>query len=470
MLLDTSISELAAGLKKKKFSSVDLVREAYDRIERLDGQLGAFIAVKNKADALREAEDRDRERPSDASPLYGIPYSVKDVFCTRDLPTTAGSKVLEGFMSPYDATVVQKLKEIGAILIGKNSLDAWGHGGANENTDYAKAHNPWDPARIAGGSSGGPAAAVAARLVPFAIGEDTGGSIRNPASMCGVTGLKVTYGRVSRYGAIAYASSLDTVGPMAKSVADCAFILQAIAGRDLHDGTTSARPVDQYEAFVERGVKGMSIGFPTAFLRGDVATEVRETLERAAQKLNELGASIIEIDFSIIKHAVSAYYLVAMSETSSNLARYDGVRFGHGRECFTAETRRRICLGTYALSAGYADEFYKRAQKARTLFVQEFERVFEHCDSLLMPVTPHPASKAGEFADDPLKEYLEDLFTVPASLAGHPSLALPGGFTGGGLPVGMQIIGRKFHEGELFQIGHAFQSVTKWHEFTPPVS
>jgi aspartyl-tRNA(Asn)/glutamyl-tRNA(Gln) amidotransferase subunit A len=469
MFLNHSISELSELLRSREVSSVQLVSEAYHCIESLDPQLFSFITLRDKQEVLQEAEAKDRDRNSTHSPLYGLPFSVKDAYCTKGLRTTSGSKILDTFIPPYNATVVQRLLDAGAILIGKNNLDAWGHGGSTENTDYHAAHNPWDTSRIPGGSSGGPAIAIATRMVSFGIGEDTGGSIRNPASMCNVSGLKVTYGRVSRLGNIAYASSLDSVGPMAKSVADLAYILEVIAGKDPHDATSSAMPVEKYSEYLGKDIKGKIIGLPKEFFAEGIDPEVKDTVLKAAEKLESLGAELREVSMPALKYGVSIYYLIAMSETSSNLARYDGIRYGDERETLSAETMRRIMLGTYALSAGYAEELYKKAQKARTLIIQEYDRVLGECDSILSPVTPSLTPKIGELINDPLRNLLEDLYTVTINLVGVPSLAIPAGFSSTGLPIGIQLIGKKFHEGELFQIGHAYQQITDWHTQTPAI-
>jgi aspartyl-tRNA(Asn)/glutamyl-tRNA(Gln) amidotransferase subunit A len=469
MYLDLSITELAEKLQKKEISSVELVTEALERIEATNDDLHGFISVKCKEHALADAKKADETRTASSSVLHGLPFSLKDAYCTTDMPTTAASKVLEGFQPPYDATVYKKLKAEGAILIGKNNQDAWGHGGSTENTDFGAAKNPWDQNRIAGGSSGGSAIAVATRSVAFAIGEDTGGSIRNPSSMCNTSGLKVTYGRVSRYGAIAYASSLDTVGPMAKSVADLAVLLEIMAGSDPLDSTSSHRPVEKYTQSLGKDIKGKVIGIPKEFFAEGIDPEVKKIIEAAAKQFESAGAKIVDVSIPFLKHGVSIYYLIALSETSSNLGRYDGIRYGNVRENFSPETMRRIMVGSFALSAGYADELYKNAQKARTVLIQEYDKVFEECDVVLAPVTPSPPAKIGELMSDPLKNLLEDLYTVTINTVGVPSLAIPAGFTAEGLPVGMQIIGKKFHEAELIQMGDAYQRMTEWHKKLPPV-
>ncbi len=469
MLIDYSIKKLSDLLKKKEVSSVDLVKESYSRIENLNEKLHSFITVKDKNIALKEAEEKDKNIKSSSSMVYGLPFAVKDAYCTKDLRTTAGNKILDSFYPPYSATVFNKLIQAGSILIGKNNMDAWGHGASNENTDYKIPHNPWDMERITGGSSGGSAVSVATRMVPFAVGEDTGGSIRNPSSMCNISGLKVTYGRVSRYGAIAYASSLDTVGPMAKSVEDLSYLLEIIAGHDEHDSTSSRQNVEKYYQYLGKSIKGKVIGLPKEFFGQGLDPEIKKTVLTATKVFEKLGAKIQEISLPHFIYGVSIYYLIALSETSSNLGRYDSFRYGDKRELFSNETVRRILLGTYALSAGYADKLYKKAQKLRTILIQEYEEALKKCDVLLGPVTPSLPSKIGEMISDPLKNLLEDLYTGTINLVGAPALAIPAGFTEGGLPVGLQIIGKKFGEGELFQLGYLYQQETDWHKKLPPI-
>lgn len=468
MLLDHTIDELRALLKEKKISSRELVEEAYANIEKLDPKIGAFITVRDKKDALKDADASDAS--SSRGPLSGIPFSLKDGYVTKGLRTTAASKVLDTFIPPYNATVVQRLLDAGAILIGKNNMDAWGHGASNENSDYGPVKNPYDPSYVAGGSSGGSAAAVATRMTSFSIGEDTGGSIRNPASMCNVAGLKVTYGRVSRYGTIAYASSLDTVGPLAKSVEDIAEVLEVMAGVDPKDATSSRREVPEYGTLLERPLAGTRIGIPKEFFGKGLEVEVKTIFENAVKKFESLGAEMLEVSIPSLPFGVSIYYLIAMSETSSNLNRYDGVRFGQNRSFFGDEALRRISIGTYALKAGYHDELYGRALKGRTLLIREFDALWEKCDVLLGPTIPTLPNKLGANSKDPLSDYLADAFTVPVSLVGSPSLALPAGFSTSGLPVGMQIIGKKFDEATILAVGHAYQKATEWHKKKPTLA
>jgi len=468
MLINQSIKELSLLLKKKEISSVDLIKESYSKIEKLDNKLHSFITIRDKNEALKEAEVKDKERKEDSSIIYGLPFSIKDAYCTENFRTTAGNKILDDFIPPYSAAVYKKIIDSGSILIGKNNMDAWGHGGSTENTDYHPACNPWDLERIPGGSSGGSAIAISTRMVPFSIGEDTGGSIRSPSSMCNTSGLKVTYGRVSRLGAIAYASSLDSVGPMAKSVEDLSYLLEIMAGKDSLDSTSSKTKVDRYSQFLGAPIKGKTIGLPKEFFGKGLDPQIKKVLIDATKIFEKLGAKIQEVSLPHFIYGVSIYYLIALSETSSNLGRYDSFRFGGERELFSEETKKRILLGTYALSAGYADKLYKKAQKLRTILIQEYEEALKKCDVILAPVNPSLPSKIGELINDPLKNLMEDLYTGTISLVGAPSLSVPAGFAEG-LPVGMQIVGKKFGETELFQLGYLYQQETDWHKRLPPI-
>lgn len=468
MLIDKSIRELSDLLKKKEINSVDLVKESYSQIEKLEDKLHSFITIREKKESLKEAEKKDKERKEDSSIIYGFPFSIKDAYCTENFRTTAGNKILDDFLPPYSADVYKKIINSGSILIGKNNMDAWGHGGSTENTDYQPAHNPWDMSRIPGGSSGGSAISISTRMVPFSIGEDTGGSIRSPSSACNISGLKVTYGRVSRLGAIAYASSLDSVGPMAKSVEDLSYLLGIMAGHNDFDSTSSKTKVDRYDQFLGKSIKGKIIGLPKEFFEKGLDPKVKKVILDATKVFEKLGARITEVNLPHFVYGVSIYYLIALSETSSNLGRYDSFRFGGRRELFSTETKKRILLGTYALSAGYADKLYKKAQKLRTILIQEYNEALKTCDVLLAPVNPSLPSKIGELINDPLKNLMEDLYTGTISLVGAPSLSIPAGFAEG-LPVGMQIIGKKFGEGELFQIGYLYQQETDWHKKLPTI-
>lgn len=467
MLLDKTIVELAAGLRKKEFSSEELVLECYASIEKLNPKLNAFITIVDKEKALIQAKEKDKHRTSDKGPLYGIPFVLKDSYVTRGIRTTAASNVLGGYIPQYNATVYQKLTDAGAVLLGKMNMDAWGHGGSTENTDFGPAKNPWDTSRVAGGSGGGPAVAVASRMAAFAISEDTGGSIRNPAAWCGITGLKVTYGRVSRYGCIAYASSFDTVGPTAKTAEDCAYVLEAVAGIDPYDATSSSREVPAYSKHLQKDIKGLVIGIPKEFYSEGLDKEIKQAIGEARREFERLGVKIKEISMPLFDYGLAIYYLIGPSETSSNLGRYDGVRFGNNRTHFTEETMRRIMVGTYALSAGYYDAYYRSAQKGRTLFIREYEKALSQCDALLMPVTPTSPTKIGELINDPLKNLLADVYTTSQNPVGVPSLALPCGFTKSHLPIGMQLVGKMFFEERLLNLGYRYQQVTDWHTKKP---
>lgn len=467
MLVQLSITELAEGLRAKKFSVVDLVRECYERIDKYEKKINSFITLIDKKEALAVAEKKQKLLSSSSSPLTGIPFVMKDAYLTEGILTTAASKVLSDFIPPYSATVYERLLASGAILIGKMNMDAWGHGASTENTDYGPTRNPWDLTRSAGGSGGGPAAALAARFCSFAIGEDTGGSIRNPAAWCDVTALKVTYGRVSRYGAIAYASSLDTMGPTAKSAQDVAYVLEAIAGKDPYDATSSPIAVPKYSDEIAKGIRGMTIGVPMELLAEGVEPDIKKAILTAVEELKRLGIHIENVSIPMSEYCVPLYYITAPSETSSNLARYDGIRYGNERKYFTKETMRRIMTGTYALSSGYYDAYYRKAQKARTVFIEKYTSLLSKYDAILMPVMPSSATKLGHLLDDPVKNMLIDIYTVLVNIIGVPSLALPCGFTKNGLPVGMQLVGRMFSEDILLRIGHAYQRKTDWHSREP---
>ncbi|MBI5620038.1 Asp-tRNA(Asn)/Glu-tRNA(Gln) amidotransferase subunit GatA [Candidatus Gottesmanbacteria bacterium] len=467
MLLDKTIAELTAGLRGKQFSSEELVLECYSAIEKLNPKLNAFITIVDKKEVLAQAKEKDKQGTRDKGALYGIPFVLKDSYVTRGIRTTAASKVLGDYIPQYNATVYQKLLDSGAILLGKMNMDAWGHGGSTENTDFGPAKNPWDTTRVAGGSGGGPAVAVATRMGAFAISEDTGGSIRNPAAWCGITGLKVTYGRVSRYGCIAYASSFDTVGPTAKSAEDCAYVLEAIAGRDPYDATSSPREVPVYSKTLKKDIRGLVIGMPKEFYSEGLDGEIKQAIVQASKVLEQAGAKIKEISMPLFDYGLAIYYVIGPSETSSNLGRFDGIRYGSGRTRFTEETMRRIMVGTYGLSAGYYDAYYRSAQKGRTLFIREYEKALSQCDILLMPVMPTPPTKIGELVSDPLKNLLADVYTTSQNPVGVPSLAIPCGFTKINLPIGMQLVGKMFSESILLNVGYQYQQLTDWHTRKP---
>ncbi|MFH1833109.1 MAG: Asp-tRNA(Asn)/Glu-tRNA(Gln) amidotransferase subunit GatA [Candidatus Levyibacteriota bacterium] len=466
-----TIKEAKEGLETKKFSSLELVSACFEQIKRLNGKLNAYITVCEK-EAVGNAKRADEEinhTPSAIShkPLLGIPFSMKDIYSTKGIKTTAGSKILENYIPPYNATVYKKLKDAGAILIGKTNCDAFGHGSSTENSDYGTTKNPWNSEYVAGGSSGGAAAALASDMTIFEVGEDTGGSIRLPSSFCSTTGLKVTYGRVSRYGAIAYASSLDSVGPMGKCVHDNAYLLNIMAGIDSLDATSSPNKVPDYIKSVNKGIKGLKIGIPKEFYQEGLDSEVKGTINKALKTLEEKGAHIIDVSIPRTEYGIATYYIIAPSETSSNLARYDNIRFGSERENFGSEAKRRIMLGTYALSAGYYEAYYRKAMQVRTLIKNDFEKAFTQCDVIIAPVSPTPPFKIGEKVNDPLQMYLIDVYTVLINLAGLPSLALPCGFSKNGLPIGMQIIGPQFSEELLFNIGNKYEQESQHYKKKP---
>jgi aspartyl-tRNA(Asn)/glutamyl-tRNA(Gln) amidotransferase subunit A len=475
VLTQMGVSEIAASVRAKRVSAVDVVGAHLARIAEKDGAVGAFLAGSSEAaKAEARAIDERVARGEDPGPFAGVPIAVKDVINVRGLPTTCGSKILKGFHPPYEATVIQRLKAAGAIVLGKANMDEFAMGSSNENSAYGPVRNPWDPSRVPGGSSGGSAAAVSADFAAMALGSDTGGSIRQPAALCGVVGLKPTYGRVSRYGLVAFASSLDQIGPLTRSCEDAALTLEIIAGQDVHDATSSPRPVDDYRAALTQPTKGLRIGVPRDFLSKGVDPGVMAEFEKTLSVLEKDGASLVDVDLPNAPHAIAVYYLVATAEASSNLARFDGVRYGHRAESataratlkdmygetrdagFGAEVKRRIILGTFVLSSGYYDAYYVRAQKVRTLIRRDFETAFASCDVIATPTTPSPAFKLGEKTANPLEMYLADVFTVPANLAGVPGISVPCGFSNG-LPVGFQFVGPSFEEKTLIRAGHAVE-------------
>jgi len=475
------LTELAVGLRAGDFSSVELTRACLDRVGRHDAALNCFITV-TEAQALEAAHAADaRLRAGDAGPLTGIPFAHKDIFCTKGVKTSCGSRMLDNFPAPYDATVTRRLQDAGAVMIGKTNMDEFAMGSSNETSYYGPVKNPWDLARVPGGSSGGSAAAVAARLVPAATGTDTGGSIRQPAALCGITGLKPTYGRVSRYGMIAFASSLDQGGTFTRSAGDAALLLAAMAGFDERDSTSVDRPVDDYPARLDAPLTGLRIGLPQEYFGAGLDTGVGAAIEAALAEYAKLGATLVDISLPNTRLAVPAYYVVAPAECSSNLSRFDGVRFGYRvedprdltdlytrsrGEGFGAEVKRRILIGTYALSAGYYDAYYLKAQQVRRLIRDDFLRAFEQVDVIMGPTTPSPAFRLGEKADDPVSMYLSDIYTIAANLAGLPALSIPAGFVDG-LPVGLHVVGGYFTEAQLLNTGHRYQQVTDWHALIP---
>jgi aspartyl-tRNA(Asn)/glutamyl-tRNA(Gln) amidotransferase subunit A len=480
-MYDKTIAQQAQALRAGEISSVELTRLYLDRIQRLDQGLNSFITL-DEAGALAQATASDRRLAAgDASQLCGIPLAHKDIFCTQGLRTSCASKMLDNFVSPYDATVVSKFREAGAVVLGKTNMDEFAMGSSNETSWYGAVRNPWDRQRVPGGSSGGSAAAVAARLCAAATGTDTGGSIRQPAALCGITGIKPTYGRVSRYGMIAFASSLDQAGPMARSAEDAALMLQVMAGFDPRDSTCAEQPVPDYPAALAGSIAGLRIGLPAEFFAEGLDGAVAASIQSAMDELTRLGAELVDISLPHNHLSVPAYYVVAPAECSSNLARFDGVRFGYRcdnpqdltdlyersrREGFGVEVKRRILIGTYALSAGYYDAYYLKAQQIRQLIADDFKRAFSQVDLILAPATPDTAFKLGEKTDDPVTMYLSDIYTIAVNLAGLPGMSIPVG-PAGGLPVGMQLIGNYFDEARLLQVAHAFQQHTDWHQATP---
>jgi aspartyl-tRNA(Asn)/glutamyl-tRNA(Gln) amidotransferase subunit A len=480
MKLNTlTIHEAHGLLKKKEISAQELTRSVLERIHDADNRVGAYITVsEDMAMARAQAADRAISEGS-MSPLTGIPLSIKDLMCTQGIRTTCGSKILENFIPPYDASVIEKLNQAGAVIIGKTNMDEFAMGSSTEHSRIQITRNPWDLTRIPGGSSGGAAASVAADMCLGALGSDTGGSIRQPASHCGVVGLKPTYGRVSRFGLVAFASSLDQIGPLTKNVTDAAILMNVIAGYDRRDSTSVPRDVPDYTTALEPGAKGLKIGIPQEYWQSEgLDPEVRNAVHRAAQTLKDLGADPVDISLPHSEYVVAAYYLIAPSEASSNLARYDGVKYGfRDRQKsdllemyrstrsigFGPEVQRRIILGTYALSAGYYDAYYGKASQVRSLIMDDFKKAFASCDVILSPVAPTPAFPIGDKTDDPLKMYLSDIFTLSANMAGIPGLSVPCGFSSEGLPIGLQILGNYFAEETLLRAAAAFEKATDFH-------
>ena len=476
-----TIGSIRAAIAHEGATAAAICEAALERIAASDARLGAFIEV--AADAARvRAAALDRLPDNARGPLHGVPVALKDNLCTQGLATTAASKILAGYVPPYDATVVSRLEQAGAVVVGKANCDEFAMGSSTENSAFGPTKNPWDELRTPGGSSGGSAVAVASGMVPVSLGSDTGGSIRQPAALCGVVGLKPTYGRVSRYGLIAFASSLDQIGPFARTVADAAQMLQIIAGADVHDATASREPVSDYVSALTGEIAGLRIGVPRALLGEGVDTEIVTAVEQALQVLMARGARLVEVDLPHARFAIPVYYLVATAEASSNLARFDGVRYGYrtadGRtlktmylktrdEGFGAEVKRRIMLGTYVLSAGYYDAFYLKAQQVRTLIRRDYEAAFATCDIVAMPTTPRPAFRLGEKVNDPLQMYLEDIFTVSANLSGLPAISVPCGFSSTRLPIGLQLTGRPFDEAGLLRAADAYERETDWHRQMP---
>ena len=465
-------------------NAVDLTDAALARVDAPEPELNAYVTVTAEQARRQAAQAAEAfARGEVKSPLQGIPLAIKDNICTQGVRTTCASRILEHFVPPYDATVMQWLQAAGAVMIGKANMDEFAMGSSTETSHFGATRNPWGHANyVPGGSSGGPAAAVSAGLCAAALGSDTGGSIRQPAAMTGVVGLKPTYGRVSRFGLVAFASSLDQIGPLTQDVHDAALLLQAIAGHDPHDSTCGDVPVPDYTEFLDRGVEGLKLGVPREYFVAGMNAEVEAAVRAGIETLSQVGAELVDISLPHTPYAVATYYILANAEASANLARYDGVRFGFRAaepadlsemymrtraEGFGTEVKRRIMLGTYALSSGYYDAYYKKAQQVRTLFRQDFQHAFAECDALLTPVSPTPAFRLGERLDDPLQMYLADIFTIPMNLAGIPALSVPCGLTTDALPIGLQIAAPPFREGLLLQIGAAFEAVTSFHTLRP---
>jgi aspartyl-tRNA(Asn)/glutamyl-tRNA(Gln) amidotransferase subunit A len=484
-LTELSLKEMQTGLQTGQFSSRELIEAALERVTQLEPSLHAFLHLAAEA-ALKQADEADKRRATDdGKSLAGIPVAIKDVLTVEGMPATAGSKIIEGFMPPYTATAVKKLQAVGAIVIGKTNTDEFAMGSSTENSAYGVTHNPWDVSRVPGGSSGGSAAAVAAQLVPAALGTDTGGSVRQPASFCGVTGLKPSYGRVSRYGLIAFGSSLDCVGAFGRTAEDVSLVFETMAGRDPLDATSAEVdvPATALRFAQDVSLQGLRIGVPREYFIEGMQAEVQEKTRAAIAQLEAQGAEVREISLPHTEYALPVYYILAPAEASANLARFDGVRYGPRAEAdslwdvffktrgekFGSEVIRRIMLGTYALSAGYYDAYYGQAQKVRTLIKRDFETAFEQVDLIACPATPTTAFEIGAHTDDPLSMYLEDVFTLPASLAGVPGISFPVGFDDEGLPIGMQLLASHFREDLLFRATHVYQQATEWHKRKPEI-
>ena len=462
-----TITEAIKGLKEKKFSSVDLTKACLDRMAEVEGKLNAFVT--KSEDVLNQAKKADEEIAAGVDkPLLGVPFAVKDNFCTDGLKTTASSKVLEDFIPPYDATVVKKLKEAGAVILGKTNMDAWAHGSSTETSDFGTTKNPWDLERLPGGSSGGAAAAIASDEAIGSIGSETAGSIRQPAAWCGVVGLKPTYGRVSRYGVIAMASSLDCPGPLTKTVEDAALILNVLAGEDKYDATSSPNEIEDYTKNLTNKIDGLKIGVADDYMQGADA-ETKEIVGDALKQLEKLGAKIVHIKLFDPKYAIAVYTVLQRSEVSSNLARMDGIRFGSARHNFGEEAKRRIMLGTYALSSGYYDAYYSKAQKVRTVIIDDFKKAFSEVDVIIGPTAPVAALKVGASKDAAMFGEMMDVLVEPSAIAGLPGISIPCGFTKDGLPIGMQIIGPQFAESLILNVAYQYEQATQGYKEKPKI-
>ncbi|VAW38517.1 Aspartyl-tRNA(Asn) amidotransferase subunit A @ Glutamyl-tRNA(Gln) amidotransferase subunit A [hydrothermal vent metagenome] len=484
-ITELTLSELSAKLQAGELTSRAATEAYLERISAKDAKINTYLTLcKEEALKAAEAADLRLKAGTDTTPLTGVPVALKDIFCTEGIRTTCASRILDNFVPPYDSTVAKKLKEAGAVMLGKLNMDEFAMGSSNENSAYGAVLNPWDTERVPGGSSGGSAAAVAASLCAASIGTDTGGSIRQPASLCGVVGMKPTYGRVSRYGMIAFASSLDQAGPLTRSVEDAAVLLQIMAGHDPLDSTSIDAPVPDYTKNLKDGVKGLRIGIPKEYFVEGLAPEVEASIKEAIEVYKKEGAEMIEVSLPHTEYAVGVYYLVATAEASSNLARFDGVKYGlrvdEGTglldmykatrdKGFGAEVKRRIMLGTYSLSSGYYDAYYRKASQVRTLIRRDFDEAFKDCDIILTPTTPAAAFKKGEKTNDPLTMYLSDIFTISCNLAGIPGISIPCGMTGNALPVGLQLLAPALEEARLFRAACSFEAATGWHTKRPAI-
>ncbi|MDO9574425.1 MAG: Asp-tRNA(Asn)/Glu-tRNA(Gln) amidotransferase subunit GatA [Candidatus Contubernalis sp.] len=481
-LYQLKVHEAHDLIKSKKISCEELLLSVLDRIEDVEGIVQGFVTVTQDY-ALKKARETDKKIAlgRKVGPLTGIPFALKDNMCSKDILTTCSSRILKNFIPPYNATVYERLEEQGAVLVGKTNMDEFAMGSSTENSGFCTTRNPWDPSRVPGGSSGGSAAVVAADQVPFALGSDTGGSIRQPASYCGVVGMKPTYGRVSRYGLVAFASSLDQIGPLTKDVKDCAIVMNAICGSDLKDSTSAPVEVPDFCSFVGKDVKGIRMGIAEEYFSLGIDDAVRNIVEKAIDNLENMGIGKVELSLPHTSYALPAYYLVSPAEASSNLSRYDGIRYGFRYEesknlletyqktrsgGFGPEVKRRIMLGTYALSSGYYDAYYLKAQKVRTLIKNDFDQAFENCDVIVTPTAPTVSFRTGENTQDPLQMYLNDVFTIPVSMSGLPAVSIPCGFING-LPVGLQIIGKPFDEGTILQVADAFEKSRSFENMKP---
>ena len=484
-LYSKTLSEIAKDIKDKKVTIKEVLDSVYKRIEDVEYKVGAYITL-TKNEAYKRADELQEklDKGEDIGLLGGVPIAIKDNICTKNVKTTCASKMLENFEPIYNATVIEKLEDAGAIMIGKTNMDEFAMGSSTETSYFKKTANPWDVERVPGGSSGGSAACVSADMAYAALGSDTGGSIRQPASYCSVVGLKPTYGLISRYGLIAFASSLDQIGPFGKTVEDAAIMLNVIAGHDEKDTTSADLEKKDYTKSLVNDVKGMKIGVPGSFVNDGINNDVKEAYDNSVNTLKELGAEIVDVKLEYAKYSLATYYIIATAEASSNLGRYDGIRYGHRAkefsdlidlytksrtEGFGDEVKRRIMLGTYVLSSGYYDAYYKRAQQVRTLIVEDFKKTFESCDAIMIPTAPNTSFKMGEHSTNPLEMYLEDIFTVPVNIAGLPAISIPGGFASNGMPIGLQFITKAFDEEKLLQIAYTYEQNTEFSKKKPNI-